>query len=63
MLRSNAPLIQKTAKRNIVRHPAKLSNILDPSHENIEIICIGVQKGVKTSFYGKTNIDHKKHSY
>ena len=46
-----------------MRHPAKLSNILDPSHENIEIICIDVQKGVKTSFYGKTNIDHKKHSY
>ena len=28
MLRSNAPILQKTAKRNIVRHPAKLSNIL-----------------------------------
>ena len=26
--RSNAPILQKTAKRNIVRHPAKLSNIL-----------------------------------
>ena len=28
MLRSNAPILQKTAKRNIVRHPSKLSNIL-----------------------------------
>ena len=27
-LRSNAPILQKTAKRNIVRHPAELSNIL-----------------------------------
>ena len=27
-LRSNAPILQKTAKRNIVRHPAKLSKIL-----------------------------------
>ena len=28
MLRSNAPILQKTAKRKIVRHPSKLSNIL-----------------------------------
>ena len=28
MLRSSAPILQKNAKRNIVRHPAKLSNIL-----------------------------------
>ena len=25
-------MLQKTAKRNIVRHPAKLSNILDFRH-------------------------------
>ena len=25
----NASILQKTAKRNIVRHPAKLSNILE----------------------------------
>ena len=31
-LRSNAPISQKTAKRNIVRHPAELSNILALSH-------------------------------
>ena len=41
-------------------HPAKLSNILDPSNENIEIICIGVKKGVKMSLHGKTNINRKK---
>ena len=29
MLRPNAPILQKTAKRNIVWHAAKLSNILD----------------------------------
>ena len=28
-LRSKAPILQKTAKRNIVRHPVKLSDILD----------------------------------
>ena len=28
MLCSNAPILQKTTKRNIVRYPAKLSNIL-----------------------------------
>ena len=28
MLRSNAPILQETAKRNFVRHPPKLSNIL-----------------------------------
>ena len=27
-LRSNAPILQKAAKRSIVQHPAKLSNIL-----------------------------------
>ena len=28
-LHSKAPILQKTAKRNIVRHPVKLSDILD----------------------------------
>ena len=28
-LRSNAPILQKTAKRSIVRHPTKLSNMID----------------------------------
>ena len=28
-LRSNAAILQKTAKRNIVQHPAKLYNILE----------------------------------
>ena len=28
-LRSKAPILQKTARTNIVRHPVKLSDILD----------------------------------
>ena len=28
MLRSNALILQETTKRNLVQHPAKLSNIL-----------------------------------
>ena len=32
MLCSNEPILQKPSKRNIVQHPAKLSNIVGPSH-------------------------------
>ena len=40
MLRSNAPVLQETPKRNIVRHPGKLFNVLGQTnvrnrHENV----------------------------
>ena len=37
MLRSNAPILQKTAERNLVRHPAKLSNILRLKYNELDI--------------------------
>ena len=40
MLRSNAPVLQETANRNIARHPAKLSNILEYSKDGIPFLDI-----------------------
>ena len=42
MLSSNAPTLQETAKRNIVQHPASLTNIFnitDTSVSEKEEIC------------------------
>ena len=39
-LRSNAPILQKTAKITIVRHPAKLSYILAYTNKHFLILCI-----------------------
>ena len=43
--RSNAPILQKTAKRKIVRHPAKLYNILGANKgKGVQVLAISWER-------------------
>ena len=51
MSRSNTPILRKTAKRNIVRHPAKVFNILGCRDNTINEREVTSHKDAKIQYY------------
>ena len=47
-MRSNEPILQKTAKINIVQHPAKLPNILELSNRDEDNLSYCVKKNTNS---------------